>query len=168
MSGSLDRGVSPVVATVLMVAVVVVLAATVGVLLIGVDSPSEPPRVVVSVDERQFTEGAELDDEPGACDASYEVGFLVQIDVLDAADRIYVVVRAETGETLKTVWDDPEAAGVGSERFLANEQEGNAGVDVDIGEDGSDDWAVCPDESGTLAFYAEYEGDNWLLTEYEY
>jgi len=162
--------VSPVIATILLVAVVVVLAATIGGAILGVaNQPTEPPRAVVSVEETTFTESAETNpDYKGGCAVDYEVGFRVSIDVLDTADRIYVVVRSETGERLKTVWDDPEAAGVGSTRFLANEQEGNAGVDVDIGKDGSDDWALCPNESGTLAFYGEYRGETWLLTEFDF
>jgi len=83
-------------------------------------------------------------------------------------EAAHVVVRSETGGQLKPVCDDPEAAGVGLTRFLANEQEGNAGVDADIGKDGSDDWALCPDESGTLAFHGEYRGETWLLTEFDF
>ena|GEM_PF-1937811 len=170
MTHSTDRGVSPVIATVLLVAVVVVLAATIGGAILGAtNQPTEPPRAVVSVEETTFTESAETDPSfKNGCAVDYEVGFRASIDVLDAADRIYVLVRSETGERLKTVWDDPEAAGVGSTRLLANEQAGNAGVDVDIGRDGSDDWALCPDESGTLEFYAEYQGQSWLLTEFDF
>lgn len=172
MRDTRDRGVSPVIATVLLVAVVVVIGATVGVFVTDLASQSrvENPRAALTVEQVTFTEAAETDpDYKGGCAVGYEVGFEVTLRALDRADRIYVIVRSETGERLKTVWDEPTVADVGTTKFLANEDTGNAaGVDVDIGRDGSDDWALCPDESATLEFYGQVGEQTWQLTSYEY
>lgn len=168
-----SRGVSPVVGTVLLVAVVVVIAAVLGAFAFGIDTPqSRPPLAVVTVEETKLTDAdisVEGPSDPGGCSADYggEIGFEVELTRLDRADRILVLVTGETGTFRKTVWDSPTQADVGTKRLLANEVT-TGPVDVDIGKDGSNDWATCPDESLTLDFYAEVDNEVYLLRKYRF
>lgn len=156
-----------------MVAVVIVLAATVGAFALGLTGPQAgPPRAVLTVEDVKLTDediSVEGPGDPGGCSAAYdgEIGFRVELTALDEADRILVLVTGETGVNRKVVWDDPTQADVGTSRLLANEVTSGP-VDVDIGKDGSSDFATCPDESLTLDFYAEVDGETFLLRKYDF
>lgn len=172
-SSRTDRGVAPVVAVVLLVAITVVLGATVAVFAADLSGrQTAPPRAVVTVEPVKLTPDEidiEDEDDPGGCDNDYdgEIGFVVELTALDRADRISVVVHGETGERRKVVWEQPTQADVGTRRLLANEVT-TGPVDVDIGKDGSDDFATCPDESVTLDFFAEIDGERFLLRQYQF
>jgi flagellin-like protein len=58
-----ERAVSPVIATILMVAIVVVLAAVIGSFVFGVSTPSEsPPRTSITIEEKRIGNGVPKDD----------------------------------------------------------------------------------------------------------
>jgi FlaG/FlaF family flagellin (archaellin) len=146
-----------VIAVVLLVAIVVVLAASVSVYLLGFGGEvSEPPGAAVSVERTTFTTSSECN---GGSDP--EVALDVTLVAFQRADTIYV--RADAGPK-KVIWSDPGPADVGTTKRVANEATGNAaGVDVDIG--GGGDVAICPGEDVTFRFYAEYDGQTLALQE---
>lgn len=160
-----DRGVSSVIATVLLVAIVVVLAAGVGAMLLPMtDDLSEPSRLALSVEETRIS-GSGVETCSGF-PANTEAALSVTITQFDRADEVYVIVTAEGATTRKTIWSDPGPDDVGQPMLLANEQIGVAGTDVDIG--GSGDVKLCPDEDATFRFYAKSDGQTLSLQTYEF
>lgn len=168
-----ERGNSPVVGTIALVAVVIVAGAAVGaVTLSSVGDQTAPPSAVITVEEVKLTPdqiSIEDEDDPGGCADSYdgEIGFRVTLDRVERADKIEVLVTGETGKRRKLLWDSPSEADEGTQRLLANEVT-TGPVDVDIGKDGSNDFATCPGESLTLEFYATVDGDTYLLRRYDF
>lgn len=154
MTCSTDRGASSVIAVVLLVAIVVLLAASVGVYLLGFgEEVSEPPSAAVGVERTTFTFGSDC---PGP-----ELALDVTLTVLQRAETIYVA--ADGGEK-KVIWSDPGPGDVGTTKRVANEVTGTAaGVDVDIG--GGGDFAICPGDDVTFRFFAEYDGQTVSIQE---
>ena len=152
VSGS-DRGVSTVIGTVLVVAITVLLVASVAAFLLGFGGEvSEPPSAAVTVEQTTFTTSSEC--------SGPEVALDVTLAAFQRADTIYV--RADGGDK-KVIWSDPGPGDVGTTKRVANEVVGNAGVDVDIG--GGGDVAICPGEDVVFRFYAEYDGQTVSLQE---
>lgn len=156
-----SRGVTSTVGTVLLVAVVVIIAATVGAFATGyADELREPSLASVSVERTTVDFGAASE-----CSGPEEVVVEVTLDNLQQADRIYVIVTSEGDETLRTLWDDPSGENVGETLALANEVTG-PNVDIDIG--GGGDVALCPGDSATVEVYAETDGQTTILQRYEF
>lgn len=92
---------------------------------------------------------------------------LVQLTNYQQADRIFVIVYSEGGETVKEVWQTPSSGDVGTTRLLVNEPEEDfdrpATEVVDIGEDGQQPYSYCKNEQATFNFYAESDGQRTLL-----
>jgi flagellin-like protein len=156
-----ERGVSSIIGVLLMVGVVVVMAGTV-ILYVGDmgDRLHEPSFATVSAEKEVVDFGAE-----GDCEGtSNELTVDVTLTSYGDADKIYVIVREEGGETKKTVWEDPTGEDVGQTKTLANELDGNR-VDIDIG--GGGDWAFCPGNSATFTFYARNDGQTTSLQRLE-
>ena len=154
------------VGTVLLVAVVVLVAATVGAFATGyADELREPSLASLSV-ERNAVDFAEYGTS-GECPTGGDVELTVDVTLqsYQQADRIYVIVASEGDESLRTLWADPSAENVGETLTLANEVTGGTPVDVDIG--GGGDVALCPGDSATFEFYAETDGQTTILQRYE-
>lgn len=147
-----DRGVSPVIGAILLVALTVVLAAGAGLLLANADDELRgSPSAAVEVTDATFTESED-------CPGPEEVAIDVTLTQYRRADAITVI--ADGGET-ETVWADPGGDDVGTTKRVANEQVGKGGTDVDIG--GGGDIAICPGDGETFRFYAESDGESLLL-----
>jgi flagellin-like protein len=158
---SADRGVSSTVATTLMVALVVVAAATSFAFLAGFgDRLSEPAVASLSAERTTVDVGAASD-----CAGPEELAVDVTLTSVRDVDRLYVIVGDEGGEETKVLWDQPGPDDVGRTLTLANEVTGPQ-VDVDIG--GSGDIGYCPGDSATFRFYAENDGQTTALQTVEF
>lgn len=168
------RGVAPVVGGILLVAVVVIIAATVGIFALDFTQRLHEPSLA-TVDATTITFQTDDGPEGDECPSGEEVGVVVQLTGYQQADELFVIVRSAGGETLKTVWADPGPDSVGETRLLANEDYnstedgGNipARFDsdefVDIGEDGQEPYAFCKGDGATFEFYAESDGQRTAL-----
>lgn len=151
---------SSTIAVVLLVAIVVLLAATTFALATGFSGDlREPARATVTVERTTLDFGGASE-----CAGPEEVAVNVTLTTFERADAIYVVVAEEGGENRKTLWDDPTGDDVGTTLTLANEVTGPQ-VDVDIG--GGGDAAFCPGDSATFRFYAEYDGQTTVLQRFD-
>ena len=160
MTGSADRGVSSTVGTVLLVATVVLVSATVAAFATGyADELREPSLAAVEAESTTVDFGSASE-----CDGPRETVVEVTLTQLQQADRIYVIVASEGDEQLRVLWDDPGPNSVGETLVLANEPPG-ANVDVDFG--GGGDVALCPGESAVFEFYAETDGQTTILQRLE-
>ena len=165
------RGASPVVGIILLVAVTVVIAATIGAFALDFNQRLHEPSLA-TVDTTTITIPTDGNDD---CPSGKEKGVVVQLTGYQQADEIFVIVRSEGGETLKPVWEDPGPDDVGETRLLANEDYdstdngGNipARFDenefIDIG--GSGEFGFCKNEAATVEFYAESDGQRTILAE---
>lgn len=159
--------------TVLLVAVVVLVSATVAVGVLGFgDRLDEPSLAAVSAERTTVTDPSEIDTTgPDGCanlDGHTELAVDVTLVDLQRADVIYVIVTDEGGEEKKVLWEDPTADDVGETLTLANEVTAADGVDVDIGNPTGSDFAFCPDESATFAFYARNDGQTTVLQRFRF
>jgi flagellin-like protein len=167
MTRDRDRGVTSTVGTVLLVAVVVLVAATTFAFATGyADELREPSLASVSV-ERNAVDFAEYG-TAGECPANGDVELTVDVTLesYQQADRIYVIVTSEGDESLRTLWADPSAENVGETVTLANEVTSGTPVDVDIG--GGGDVALCPGDSATFEVYAETDDQTTILQRFEF
>ena len=168
--GTFDRGVSSVVAVVLLVALTVVLAGTV-LLNFGpvTGGLHEPSLAVVSAEQTTIEDATHIDEnECSNLSGHRELAVEVTLRQLHQADVIYVIVASEGGEEKKVLWADPSSSNVGETLTLANEVTASDAVDVDIGKPSGSDTAYCPGESATFSIYAEYDDRTSLLQEFEF
>jgi FlaG/FlaF family flagellin (archaellin) len=160
MTGSADRGVSSTVGTVLLVATVVLVSATVAAFATGyADELREPSLAAVEAESTTVDFGGDSE-----CDGPRETVVEVTLTQLQQADRIYVIVASEGDEQLRVLWDDPGSSDVGETLVLANEPPGS-NVDVDFG--GGGDFALCPGDPAVFEFYAETDGQTTILQRLE-
>ncbi len=159
------RGATSTVAVVLLVAVVVLVSATVFAFTSGVAGDlREPSFATVSVEQSavEFEEGECVQND----NKNVELAVNVTLTSLQQADTIYVIVVDEGADRKKTVWDDPGPDDVGETKTLANEDPDDPKVDVDVGAT-SGDIAYCPGDSATFEFYAETDGQTTILQRFE-
>jgi FlaG/FlaF family flagellin (archaellin) len=144
--------VSPVIGVVLLVGITVVLAAVVGVAVLGAgERLHQPPSAAVEVTETTFTQSED-------CPGPEEVAIDVTLTQFQRATTIYVIADGGQKEVL---WAAPGGTDVGVTKRVANEQVGNGGTDIEIG--GGGDIAICPGDKETFRFYADYDGQTLLL-----
>jgi archaeal flagellin N-terminal-like domain len=168
-----NRGVSPVIGIILLVAITVIIAGVTAPLVLDMSSSLHEPSLA-SVDAEEITFETDGNDDP--C-SDFEKGVVVTLTNYQQADRIYVIAHSEGGENLKEVWEDPSVGDVGTSKMLANEDynpDGNIpsrfseGEFIDIG--GSEDYSYCLNNEATFDFYAESDGQknhstkNYYLT----
>ncbi len=157
-----DRGVSTVIGVILLIAITVIIGSVTALFVIDISNPlHEPSLAAVDASETTFSVG---EDCPTSTE---EKAVIVTLINYQHADRIYVIVHSEGGETLKTVWEDPSEEDVGTSIFIANDAYNQLDIEfdedefVDIG--GSNDWTLCPNDEVTFEFYAESDGQKTIL-----
>ena len=162
-----NRGVSSIIGIILLVAITVIIGGVTASFVMDISNPlHEPSMAAVDASETTFSETEDCDNAP------VEKAVIVTLTNYQQADRIYVIVHSEGGETLKTVWDDPDVGDVGTSILLANDNfEGDGespdkfgSMDfIDIGKDSGDDISYCPGDEATFEFYAESDGQKTIL-----
>ena len=161
-----DRGATPVIGNLLLIAVAIVVGVVVTVSVLPLAEDVEgPPQAALDVEE-VFIEKADAptNEDWVDCDgANGELALEVTLTQLNQVDRIYVIVADEDATRKKVVWSDPSDDQVGTTKLLINELTYGSNW-VDIG--GGSDTAFCPGETATFRFYGEYEGETFLIRKY--